>query len=130
MFIGVIILCAVVAVMLWIFFSYHMYLVWTGYSTNESSKKSQVGYNLYQSLCFLEDWEENKMKDPQYKPDEKSLKWVGIKADIKLTEIRKERKEVEKMLTDLDKGSIWAPSSLFRGLLFIVFPDYYFGKTP
>ena len=37
-FIAVIILCGVVAIMLWLFFGYHCYLIRSGYSTNESSK--------------------------------------------------------------------------------------------
>lgn len=41
-FIGVVLLCIVVAFMLWLFFGYHMDLVRQGYSTNESSKKSEL----------------------------------------------------------------------------------------
>ena len=37
---GVVMLCGVVAIMLYFFFGYHMYLVYYGYTTNERMKAS------------------------------------------------------------------------------------------
>ena len=38
MFMGVVLLCAVVSVMLYLFFGYHMYLAYYGFTTNEKMK--------------------------------------------------------------------------------------------
>ena len=68
MFIAVVILCAVVAFMLFLFLAYHLWLVKTGYSTNESSKASQLGYFLERQVGFYEKWEEFKKKESDFKP--------------------------------------------------------------
>ena len=42
LFMGVCMLCAVIAVMLGLFIGFHLYLIGLGYTTNEWTKRSQV----------------------------------------------------------------------------------------
>ena len=57
MFIGVCILCAVVAFMLVCFILYHVYLIRRGTTTNEGSKQGQIGYVLNRQAEFYTKWE-------------------------------------------------------------------------
>lgn len=56
MFIGVILLCLVVAIMLWLFVAFHLYQISYGYTTNEWSKKSHVQYHLERCVNFYTKW--------------------------------------------------------------------------
>ena len=60
MFMGVLILCLVVAIMLWVFFFYHMWLVSLGQTTNENTKYAYYNHTLKRSLNFFEEWEQLK----------------------------------------------------------------------
>ena len=73
MFIGVTILCVVVSIMLWLFFSYHLYLIREGYTTNESSKKSELEYFLGRTTQFFTKWEELRLEDPKAMPSEETM---------------------------------------------------------
>ena len=118
--------------MLWLFVGYHLWLIKKGYTTNEQSKEGQAGFFLERCVSFFEKWENFKKdsKKSDFKPSERTLEFYDIKAnDLSLAEIQKKHKEAVSALTQLNKGSAWKPSSLWRGLLFIYFPDYYFGVT-
>ena len=87
-FIGVCILCAVVSVMLWLFFSYHLWLVSIGFTTNENSKYSSAGYYLERSINFYSKWEDiKKSKDGDFTPSQKTLDFYGAKAEMTLNMI-------------------------------------------
>ena len=81
MFMGVVMLCGVVAIMLYFFFGYHMYLVYYGYTTNERMKASQIKYYLNKAVKFLTKWEKIKQSDKDFQPAESSLTYYDVKAD-------------------------------------------------
>ena len=65
---GVIILCIVVAFMLWIFLAYHLNLVKNGFTTNESAKHSHYKHYLKMTSEFFAEWAEIREKDPERNP--------------------------------------------------------------
>lgn len=88
--IGVIILNAVVAFMLYLFVGYHTWLMRKGYTTNEQSKEGQAGFFLDRCVGFFEKWEGFKKdsKKSDFKPSERTLEFYEIKAnDLSLEEI-------------------------------------------
>ena len=70
-----------------------------------------------------------KLEKPDFEPTKETLDYYDLKKPLTLKEIIERRKATQKDLDLLNKGSIWKPSSLFRGLLYIAFPDKYFGQT-
>ena len=84
MFMGVVMLCAVVSVMLYFFFGYHVYLIHAGYTTNERMKASQIKYYLGKTVTFLTKWEKIKRADVEFEPAESSIEYYGVKADMTL----------------------------------------------
>ena len=88
MFMGVVMLCAVVSVMLYLFFGYHMYLIYYGYTTNERMKSSQLKYYLKKAVNFLTKWEKIKKDDKEFTPAETSLSYYDVKADWTLKQIQ------------------------------------------
>lgn len=79
-----IILDLVVAIMLWLFFGYHCYLVRSGYSTNESSKAGQLEYYLERSVSIYEDWEKMKKENPEDQPPEHIVERFKLDTSWKL----------------------------------------------
>lgn len=65
----VVLLCAVVSVMLLIFFVYHMFMVKNGLTTNEKIKYSQVDFYLGKCEAFLTKWIALKEKEEEFKDD-------------------------------------------------------------
>ena len=66
MFIAVIILCAVVAIMLWLFVGFHLFLINRGYSTNEWSKRSQKAYFIERQINFYTKWADYKREEADF----------------------------------------------------------------
>ena len=64
LFMAVVILCLVVAIMLWVFLAYHLHLVKNGFTTNERAKHSHYKHFLEMSSQFFEEWAEMREKDP------------------------------------------------------------------
>ena len=96
-----VILCLVVAIMLWLFIGYHLFLVRKGYTTNENAKEGQADYFLERCIAFFTKWEEFKRdsKKTDFKPSARTLEFYEIKeGDLKIEEIIKKRKEAEKAL--------------------------------
>ena len=50
-------LCGIVTVMLILFLLYHTYLIYQGYSTNETVKRMSVLNFVEQKLNFMKKWE-------------------------------------------------------------------------
>lgn len=85
-----VILCLVVAFMLWIFTGYHLWLVRKGYTTNENAKEGSASYFLDRCVSFFETWETYKKdsKKSDFKPNERTMQFYEIKNnDMKLEEI-------------------------------------------
>mmetsp|Transcript_4958 Transcript_4958/g.6590 ORF Transcript_4958/g.6590 Transcript_4958/m.6590 type:complete len:100 (-) Transcript_4958:242-541(-) len=57
LFMAVLFLCVVVAAMLWLFLSYHLYLIKQGWTTNESSKQGYLDYYLGCCEQVFVDWQ-------------------------------------------------------------------------
>ena len=106
-----VLLCAVVSVMLWLFFAYHIHLVRQGYTTNESSKRSELKYFLEQAVEFYEEWERLRKKDPDAKPDARVRDYFRVDEKMTDAQITKMRKETAKELATLSKGSVWRAQS-------------------
>ena len=53
-----VILTAVCALMLHLFYGYHFYLIWCGTTTNESMKLGQLEYMLAKAEKFFAAWHE------------------------------------------------------------------------
>ena len=87
LFMGVVMLCAVVSVMLYLFFGYHVYLIYYGYSTNEMAKHQQLKYYLGKAVSFLTKWEKIKKDDKEFSPSESSILYYDVKADWTLKQI-------------------------------------------
>ena len=68
MFMGVVLLCIVISIMLYLFFFYHMYLVYYGYTTNEKMKVSQLKYYMNKTVKFLARWVEVKEDNKDFEP--------------------------------------------------------------
>lgn len=66
MFIAVIILCAVVAIMLWLFVGFHLFLINKGFSTNEWSKRSQKAYFIERQINFFTKWADYKKEESDF----------------------------------------------------------------
>ena len=121
----VLILCVIVTVMLWLFFLYHMYLVYQGYTTSESVKASQIIYYLEKSVKFLLKWEKLATEKKPFKPAQKSLDYYEIeKADMKLADIKQLLKLRREQLYDMKKGSPYR-FGFWRSLYMIAFPEKY-----
>jgi hypothetical protein len=60
---GVVLLCVVISVMLYLFVAYHVYLIKLGYTTNEKVKAGQLKYYLEKTLKFMTKWEQVKQDD-------------------------------------------------------------------
>jgi len=88
MFIAVIILCAVVGVMLWLFFGYHCYLIRLGWSTNESTKAGQLEYYLEQNVKIYTDWETIRKENAENNPPENIIERFGLDTNWKLEQIQ------------------------------------------
>ena len=65
---SVVLLCAVVTVMLWLFLGYHLNLIRIGYTTNESAKAASYRHYIESSIDVFEQWIEIKKKDPKANP--------------------------------------------------------------
>ena len=100
-FIGVVILCVVVAFMLWLFVGYHLWLIKKGFTTNEQSKEGQAGFFLERCVGFFEKWEGLKKDSNKsdFKPSARTLEFYEVKDnDLSLEEIQKKHKEYVKAL--------------------------------
>ena len=56
MFATTVFLCAIITVMLFLFIAYHSYLIWQGYTTNETVKRNNVLSFIETKLPFMEKW--------------------------------------------------------------------------
>lgn len=75
---AVILLCLVVAVMLWVFLAYHLHLVRNGFTTNESSKYSHYKHYLKMTSEFFAEWSEMRDKDPNANPSDDDLAFYRV----------------------------------------------------
>ena len=127
MFIGVVILCAVIAFMLWLFLFYHVWLVKSGFTTNESSKKSEVEYFLERQVNFFSKWARYREKANDFVPSQATLDYYSVKDKLTTEQLGLRWRKAEKDLETLRSGNIWQPKSLLHGLKLVAFPDTYFG---
>ena len=113
-FISVIMLCIVVALMLWIFLGFHMYQIREGQTTNEREKVQRLVYFLGRADNFFAEWEALKKVDSSAMPPQaqEALAFFDIKDDLKLAEISRMKKETEADLEQIERGSFWRPRSL------------------
>ena len=87
MLMGVILLCAVVAVMLWLFIGYHLHLIRKGFTTNESSKFSHYSHYLKMTSEFFAEWEQMRLKDPEANPDDDDIEYFRVEKEWKMKQI-------------------------------------------
>ena len=85
---GVILLCIVVSFLLWGFTFYHLYLVYQGFTTNESAKSSLNNHYLADEIEYYTEWEEKKRNDPKYVPSEDDVEYYVLDKNMKLKEIQ------------------------------------------
>ena len=85
---GVIILCIVVAFMLWIFLAYHLNLVKNGFTTNESAKHSHYKHYLKMTSEFFAEWAEMREKDPEGNPDDDDLEYFRVEKNWSMKQIQ------------------------------------------
>lgn len=119
-------LAAVVAVMLWAFVAFHIYLITIGYSTSEWSKKGQTEQILMKKESFFSKWANIKRKNDNYELPTETLNLFEEEAGQTLAEIEEKKEKMTKLLEKLQRGSIWRSSSLMNALLVIFFPDRYY----
>ena len=127
MFMAVLFLCVVVAIMLWLFFGYHLYMIKEGFSTNENSKHSYLSYYIESSVKVFTEWEKIRKEDPEANPPESYVKRFRLDTTMKLDRIQGMLKRLKKDQEIIEAGSPYKPSSLFQGLKEIAFPHYYYG---
>ena len=113
--------------MLWLFLFYHVWLVRTGYSTNESSKKSDVEYYLERQVKFFSKWAMYREKANDFVPSKETLAYYSVKDNLTAEQLGLRWRKAEKDLATLQTGSSWKPKSLLHGLKLVAFPDTYFG---
>jgi len=98
-FIGVIVLCAVVACLLWLFVCWHFWLIRKGNTTNESSKTSDAGYFLERQVKFFSKWAKYRENSENFAPTKEVLEYYNVKENLTSEEIglrwRKAEKELE-----------------------------------
>ena len=92
-FVGVVLLCVVISFMLYLFFSYHMYLVYYGYTTNEKMKTSQLKYYLERRVKFLKKWETIKQQDKNFEPAANSIDYYMVQKDWDIKKIAENKKD-------------------------------------
>ena len=68
MFSIVVLLCFVVTIMLLGFIGFHSYLIWKGMTTNEFSRRQQVGRFVDSRAKFLEKWKLAREEGKKFKP--------------------------------------------------------------
>jgi len=124
-FMGVVLLCVVISVMLYLFFGYHMYLIKKGYTTNENVKAQQLKYYLEKTVKFMTKWESVKQDDKEFEPAKASQEYYGVGADWDLKKIRDRLAETQRDLDTINKGSPYRTETLWEALKMIAFPDSY-----
>ena len=98
-FIGVVLLCIVISFMLYLFFTYHTYLIYYGYTTNEKMKAGQLKYYLNKRVKFMTKWEKVKTDEKDFEPATESVDYYMVKANWDLKKIKEELADTQK---DLD----------------------------
>ena len=116
LFCGVVLLCLVISIMLYLFFAYHMHLVYIGCTTNEKAKRSQLTYYLEKTAKFMTKWEKIKKTDDKFEPAESSVNYYGVEKDWSLEKIRERLKDTEKDLATMNAGSPYKPESFLLAL--------------
>ena len=87
-FIGVLILCAVIAVMLWLFVGWHFYLVSKGLTTNEWSKSSYYLSYLRSSEEVFAEWVALKEEDETAMPPDEIVEEFRLDKAMPLKQIK------------------------------------------
>ena len=122
-------LCGIVTIMLILFLVYHSYLIYQGYSTNETVKRMSVLNFVEQKLNFMKKWEKARQDKKPFKPAQKSLKKYDVCGDITgdLTDeqVTSVKEKMERQLEVLKKGSYFRPVSFVNALMRIWSPDIY-----
>lgn len=82
MFAITVFLCGIVTIMLVLFLVYHTYLIWQGYTTNETVKRINVLNFVEQKLNFMIKWDKARQEKKTFKPTKKSIDKYEVNGDI------------------------------------------------
>ena len=82
MFAITVFLCGIVTIMLLLFLFYHTYLIWQGYTTNETVKRINVLNFVEQKLSFMIKWDKARQEKKPFKPSKKSIDKYEVNGDI------------------------------------------------
>ena len=82
MFAITVFLCGIVTVMLVGFLAYHTFLIWKGYTTNETIKRINTLKFAEQKLNFMVKWDQARHDKKRFKPAKKSIDKYEVNGDI------------------------------------------------
>lgn len=125
-FMSVVILCAVVSVMLFGFWGYHINLIRHGVTTNERAKMSRLRYLLKRACNFYEKWIEMKESgNKDFEPAQKSCEFYGVKKDWSLEKIKEELAKAKVDLASVQESPY--KTGFIQALMMVYFPHSYSG---
>ena len=129
MFALTVFLCGIVTIMLICFLVYHTYLIWKGYTTNETVKRINTLKFVEQKLKFMVKWDLARQEKKPFKPAKKSIEKYEVNGDIAgdLTDeqVGAIKDKVQGQVDLLQQGSYFKPVTIIDGFKRVWYPDTY-----